>query len=40
MYVTTARIAVDGEIPPHPAGTTYVVNNPGCTGLKGNRYIP
>lgn len=39
MYVTTARIPLEGKVPPAPAGTTYVVSNPGCFGLKGTRYI-
>ncbi|CAG9833814.1 unnamed protein product [Diabrotica balteata] len=38
MFVTTARIPVDGKIPPNPAGTTYIVRNSGSSGFKGDRY--
>ncbi|KAJ8960667.1 hypothetical protein NQ314_006059 [Rhamnusium bicolor] len=40
MYVTTARIPVNGVVPEEPAGTTYVLYNVGSSGYPGDRYIP
>nr|CAH7744474.1 unnamed protein product [Callosobruchus chinensis] len=40
LFVTTARISVNGQIPPPPAGTTYVVYNAKVPGYPGDRYKP
>ncbi|KAG5883045.1 hypothetical protein JTB14_010434 [Gonioctena quinquepunctata] len=35
LFVTTARIEVGGNIPPNPAGKTFLISSSGCFGCKG-----
>lgn len=40
LFVTTARIPVEGKVPGTPAGITYILDNIGSTGFEGDRYVP
>ncbi|CAG9859541.1 unnamed protein product [Phyllotreta striolata] len=40
LFVATARLRVDGQIPKAPAGTTYLIKSVGVAGFGGDKYKP
>lgn len=38
LFVTTARITIEGKTPQHPAGVTYEVKNLAAKGFEGDNF--